>query len=92
MHFDDPEGYISAGDANFNFTHLKARIMEVQKPKIVRNRQIWEIDLNVCVEMNDIDIILTAFYKGPNDIAPVAIPGFRICQNVRSLLDPGAEI
>lgn len=63
--------------------------MAEQEPLVSRGRKSWSVDLDVCVEMNDIDIKLIAFWQGPDDVAPVEIPGFRICHNVRGLLDPG---
>lgn len=78
--------------AKFDITRLKDRIMHDQDP-IVRSRceESWSVDVDVCVEMSDIDIKLTALWQGPDDMTATEVPGFRVCENVRGLLDPGTK-
>lgn len=84
-HLQHLPGVVSGGKAVFDVAHLKHRI-QGHTPIADRLRKVWAVNLDVRVEMNDVDLKLTAFYKGPDDTVAVEIPGFRISQNVRGVV------
>lgn len=53
-----------------------------------RGEESWSVDVDVCVEMSDVDVKLTALWQRPDDVTATEVSGFRICQNIRGLLDP----